>query len=487
MADDRTTDTDGDRATNVTTDRETIRTWIEESGSNPAYRASESGEREPYVHYEGESDENVEETDWDDFLDRLENDELALVRHGDRSSEGREQFEFVDRTEAIERATLEDEEVEQALLEGETVETEITETKVIEKTVRETETIESEVVGSELVRDEVIDTELVGREIVGMHIEDEDDAAESIAIVENRESTAWEDDVDRIDVTEREIVVVDVDETREVTREIIERKTVESRVVDHDVAETETLESDTLESRVDLEGVQRNVLESDLLGGRIATEKVIEGGHVESEFTDEGVVETHLYERRIVEDEIVDRKRLVFEFTDEELVSSETIESVVVESMLVGSDAVEEGIEGELLDAEGVRIDHEETATGVTAGTETGSATTEGTTTTEKTATTEGTAATETAGVESETTSEKEVALDDDNVGKDVFDANDEKVGVVTEVDEDANVMYVDPHPGLAQRVKTRLGWEGHDEDAYSVEPERIADIDDDRVRLRGL
>jgi hypothetical protein len=480
MADDRTTDTDGDRETNVTTDRETIRTWIEESGSNPAYRASESGEREPYVHYEGESDENVEETDWDDFLDRLEDDELALVRHGDRPSEGREQFEFVDRTEAVERATLEDEEVERALLEGETVQTEITETKVIEKTVRETETVESEVVGSELVRDEVIDTELVGREIVGMHIEDEDEAAESIAIVENRESAAWEDDVDRIDVTERE-VVVDVDETREVTREIIERKTVESRVVDHDVEETETLESDTLESRVDLEGVQRNVLESDLLGGRIATEEVIEGGHVESEFTDEGVVETHLYERRIVEDEIVDRKRLVFEFTDEELVSSETIESVVVESMLVGSDAVEEGIEGELLDAEGVRIDREETATGVTAGAETGSATAE------TTATTEGTAATETAGDESETTSEHEVTLDDDNVGKDVFDANDEKVGVVTEVDEDANVMYVDPHPGLAQRVKTRLGWEGHDEDAYSVEPERIADIDDDRVRLRGL
>ncbi|MFC7080493.1 hypothetical protein [Halorussus caseinilyticus] len=78
------------------------------------------------------------------------------------------------------------------------------------------------------------------------------------------------------------------------------------------------------------------------------------------------------------------------------------------------------------------------------------------------------------------------IVLDDDDVGKDVLDDTDEKVGVVTEVDEDANLLYVDPNPGLAQRVKTRLGWEGHDEDAYSVEPDRIAEIDDDHVRLRS-
>ena len=79
------------------------------------------------------------------------------------------------------------------------------------------------------------------------------------------------------------------------------------------------------------------------------------------------------------------------------------------------------------------------------------------------------------------------IVLDDRDVGKDVLDANGDKVGVITEVDADANRAYVDPNPGLAERVKTRLGWEGHDDDAYSVEPDRIEKIDDDHIRLRDL
>lgn len=455
MANDTTSNSDVERTTNVTTDRETIRTWIEESGSKPAYLTTGEGERELYVHHsEHESTGDVEEVSWDEFLDRIESDELALVRHGDRPGEGPEQFELVDRTEAIERAALEDREVEEALMEGETVETEITETRVVERTVRETETIESKVVDSETVRDEVIDTKLVRREIANIHLGERETG---VAIVEDYESTGWEEEVEEIDVTDREVITVDVDETREVTREIIERKTVESRVVDHDVEETETLESDTLEGRVDLEGVQRTILTSDLLGGEIETEEAIEGGHVESEFTDEGVIETHLYERRIVEDEVVDRKRLTFELVDEELIESETVDSVIVESYLVGSDAVSEDAE-----VEGIAIEREETVA------------TEGVTT----------------GAEAETTAtagETAVMLDDDDVGKDVIDDNGEKVGVVTEVDEATNVMYVDPHPGLAQRVKTRLGWEGHDEDAYTVETDRIAEITDDEVLLRDF
>ncbi|WP_276301064.1 hypothetical protein [Halorussus lipolyticus] len=470
---DSETHRESDDDKNVTTDRETIRTWIEDSGAKPGYRTTDAGDREPYIYYPGEEDdENVEETDWDDFHRDFDDHELALVRHADRPKEGREQFELVDRTEAIERATLDDREVEQALMEGETVETQITETKVIEKTVQETETIESKVVDSEIVRDEIIDTELVRREIVGIHIGENE---EGIAIVEDSESAGWEDDVQEIDVTEREIITLDVDETREVTRELIERKTVESRVVDHDVEETETVESDTLESRVDLEGVQRNVLESDLLGGRIETDEAIESGHVESEFTDEGTIETHLYERRIVEDEVVDRKRLTFELTDEALMDSETIDSKLVETMLIGSDATEEFAEGERIDAEGIRIDRDET---------TATATPESSTADAETA--ETTMGDETMGDET-VVEDEAVTLDDDDVGKDVVDANDEKVGVVTEVDEDANRLYVDPNPGLAQRVKTRLGWEGHDDDAYSVEPDRISKIDDDYVHLRSM
>src|SRR6056297_3297892 len=204
MEDDNRTESDetridNDANKNVTTDRETIRTWIEDSGAKPGYRTTEAGDREPYIYYPGEEDENIEESDWDTFHEDFSDRELALVRHADRPKEGRGQFELVDRTEAIERATLDDREVEEALMEGETVETQITETKVIEKTVQETETIESKVVDSEVVRDEVINTELVQREIVGMHIGENERA---VAIVEDRESAGWEEDVQEFDVTD---------------------------------------------------------------------------------------------------------------------------------------------------------------------------------------------------------------------------------------------------------------------------------------------
>ncbi|WP_238392160.1 hypothetical protein [Halorussus amylolyticus] len=472
--------------TEITTDRETIRTWVEDSGTQPGYMTDEAGERRLHIyHPERDSTESVEETTWDEFFDRLEDDEMVLVRHADRPSEGADQFELLSRTEAMERATLDDEEVEQALLEGEVVTSEIVETKVVERTVRETETIESEVVDSEVVRDEVIDSELVRREIAGIHLGEEETG---VAVVEDSETVGWDEEMMEI---EQEVITVDVDETRQVTREIIEQKTVESRVVDRDVEGTETLESDTLEGHVDLEGVHRTIVESDMLGGEMVTEDVIEGGHLESEFTDEETILTELYERRLVEDEVLDRKRLTFELVTEEVVSTETMGTRTVESELIGSDMVTEIVEMGGATAAGT----ETTTTTETTATETETTTA---TTSEETASmgdapaTDETAAMsdETAGMGDETgaeTSTAAVTLDDDDVGKTVIDANNEDVGVISEVDQDANLVYVDPHPGLAKRIRTRLGWEGHDDDDYTVEPDRIEEITDDEIRLRSL
>ena len=512
MADDTRTETDETRTgeSNITTDRETVRTWVEETNAKPAYRTTDADERELHVHHpDRDSTESVEEIEWDEFHQRFDEDEMALMRHGEGES-GR--FELIPRTEAIERATLDDREVEEALLEGETVTSEIVETKVIERTVQETETIESKIIDSEVVRDEVIDEELIRREISGVHIGERDTG---VTVLEDSETVGVEDETlrtderEEVEVLEREMVTLDVDETREVTREIIERKTVESRLVDVDIEETDTVESDTLESRVDLEGVQRTIVESDILGGEVVTEDVIEGGQMESEVTEDQTILTELYERRLVVDEMVDRKRLVFELVEEEVVDSETIGSRVVESYLVGSDALEEGAE-----IGGVAIEREEAMTtdGVTTGAET--ETTGTMTDTETTATTD----TETVTADETTTAETEssatmgdtathdtdevseaesgvgaendiapVELDDDDVGKSVIDANDDKVGVVSEVDEAAKQMYVDPHPGLAKRIKTRLGWEGHDEDDYTVDPDNIEEITDAEVRLRSL
>lgn len=466
--------------TEITTDRETIRTWVEDTGAEPAYMMDESDERRLHVHHPEHSTttESVEETTWDEFFDRFEEDEMVLIRHADRASEG-DQFELVTRTEAMERATIDDEEVEKALLEGEVVTSEIVDTKVVERTVREIDTIESEVIGSEVVRDEVIDSRLIRREIAGIHLGEEESR---VAVVEDNETIGWDEETMEI---EQEVITVEVDETREVTREIIEQKTVESRVVDHEVEGTETLEADTLEGHVDLEGVQRTIIESDLLGGEMVTEDidVMEGGHMESEFTEDQSILTELYERRTIEDEIVDRKRLTFELVSEEVVSSETIDSRIIESELVESDQITEIV------AAGETTETEGTTTGTTTTTTTTTETTEAEMT--ETETTEaGMSETETTGMGDETGAEADasaVTLDDDDVGKTVIDANGEDVGVISEVDEASNLVYVDPHPGLAKRIRTRLGWEGHDEDDYTVEADRIQEVTHDEVRLRSL
>jgi len=455
--------------TEITTDRETIRKWADNSGAQPAYVDDESGQRHLHVHHpDSGATESVEETTWDDFFDRFEDDELVLVRHPDR--EGTDQFELLSRTEAMERATLEDEEVERALLDGEVVTSEITETKVVERTVRETETIESEVVDSEVVRDEAIDSRLVRREIAGIHLGEDDDR---VAVVEDDETVGWEDDRDEI---EHETVTLDVDETREITREIVERKTVESRVVDREVEGTETVESDTLEGSVDLEGVHRTIVESDILGGEMVTEDVVEGQHMESEFTEDATILTELYERRTVEEEVLDRKRLTFELVSEEILSTETIATTLLESELIGTEEATEivGTGEETV-----------TASETTATTGTDADRTDETTAMGDTPSDESTATTGTTADDDVATAT--VAPDDGDVGKRVIDAQDEKIGVVTEVDEETGSVYVDPNPGLAERIKTRLGWESHDDDAYAVEADRIDEITDDEVRLRSF
>jgi len=457
--------------TEITTDRETIRTWVEDSGAQPAYVDDESGTRHLHVHHpDSDTTESVEETTWDDFFDRFEDDEMVLVRHADRR--GADQFDLVTRTEAMERATLDDEEVERALLDGEVVTSEITETTVVERTVRETETIESEVIDSDVVSDEVVDSRFVRREIAGIHLGEDD---ERVAVVEDDETLGWDDEREEI---HHETVTLDVDETREVTREVIERKTVESRVVDREVEGSETVESDTLEGSVDLEGVHRTIIESDLLGGEIVTEDedAIEGSHMESEFTDDATVLTELYERRTVEDEVVERKRLTFELVSEEVVSTETVGTTFIRSELVETDEAVEFVE----------TDRDETVTASETTATTGEVTadeTEGTETTDET-----TAMGDTPGDESTATGDTSTVVpDDDDVGKRVIDAEDEKIGVVTEVDEETGSVYVDPNPGLAERIKSRLGWESHDDDAYAVEADRIDEITDDEVRLRSF
>lgn len=78
-----------------------------------------------------------------------------------------------------------------------------------------------------------------------------------------------------------------------------------------------------------------------------------------------------------------------------------------------------------------------------------------------------------------------EMSYTDEDVGKQVVNASGEEIGRVTEVRN--GVAYVDPDPSMFDTIKTKLGWEDIDEDAYPLEDDQVGEVTDDEIRLRGL
>ncbi|TKR25270.1 PRC-barrel domain containing protein [Natronomonas salsuginis] len=70
----------------------------------------------------------------------------------------------------------------------------------------------------------------------------------------------------------------------------------------------------------------------------------------------------------------------------------------------------------------------------------------------------------------------------EDDEGKRVVNADGDEIGMVTELK--AGKAYVDPDPGIADKIRSKLGWGDADEDDYVLERGRIDTITDDEVRL---
>ena len=73
--------------------------------------------------------------------------------------------------------------------------------------------------------------------------------------------------------------------------------------------------------------------------------------------------------------------------------------------------------------------------------------------------------------------------LTEKDEGKDVISATGSKIGMITGVKGD--VAYVDPHPGITDRIRSKLGWDTVADDDYVLEQDTIEDISDSEVRLR--
>lgn len=73
--------------------------------------------------------------------------------------------------------------------------------------------------------------------------------------------------------------------------------------------------------------------------------------------------------------------------------------------------------------------------------------------------------------------------ITDDDEGKAVIDSSGRNIGMVTEVR--SGIAYVNPDPGLADSIRSKLGWGDADEDDYALGKNRIDTVTGDEVRLK--
>lgn len=70
----------------------------------------------------------------------------------------------------------------------------------------------------------------------------------------------------------------------------------------------------------------------------------------------------------------------------------------------------------------------------------------------------------------------------EDDKGKPVRNAADEDVGRVMKVEQ--GKVHVKPDPGLADNIRSKLGWGADDEDTYVLTANNIEEITEDEVRI---
>ena len=76
------------------------------------------------------------------------------------------------------------------------------------------------------------------------------------------------------------------------------------------------------------------------------------------------------------------------------------------------------------------------------------------------------------------------VIVDESVEGMRVLNEQGENVGIVTAVRN--GTAYVDPDPGIAETLMSKLGWSDADADDYPLPEESIERITDDAVHLRS-
>ena len=70
--------------------------------------------------------------------------------------------------------------------------------------------------------------------------------------------------------------------------------------------------------------------------------------------------------------------------------------------------------------------------------------------------------------------------------GASVFNADDEKIGIVAEIRD--GTAYVEPEPSLTEELRAKLDWGSAetDEDAYPLRDDWVEVVEDDEILLRN-
>ena len=74
--------------------------------------------------------------------------------------------------------------------------------------------------------------------------------------------------------------------------------------------------------------------------------------------------------------------------------------------------------------------------------------------------------------------------LTETDIGKKVVNQDGESVGMISGFE--GGQAYVEPDPGLTDRIMSKLGWEDIEEDNFPLDSDEVHTITDDEVRLRG-
>lgn len=69
--------------------------------------------------------------------------------------------------------------------------------------------------------------------------------------------------------------------------------------------------------------------------------------------------------------------------------------------------------------------------------------------------------------------------------GKVLTDEHAEEIGIVTEVDTDEQIAYVEPEPGVTDAIVQGLGFGKADEDDIKISVDTVETITDTEVRIR--